>query len=195
MSAAAAVSVWLFLKPVTVKPGGFRKPQFALVWIGLILGATFLLTPLWPTQLVGGIEQWLSKIPTNVSKGWNPVNVFTYIGVILFLSAPANSIVRLTLTVVGTDWRKSQEKLRGGRLIGVLERWLIFGLATAGEPTAAALIVSAKSLLRFPELNRAGTDSNADSDQPAEVDIVTEYFLLGSLLSWSLALFPSLLFI
>lgn len=62
----------------------------------------------------------------------------------------------------------------------------------AGEPTAAALIVSAKSLLRFPEISR--TTSATDRTGVAEVDAVTEYFLLGSLVSWLLALAPVLLF-
>jgi hypothetical protein len=66
------------------------------------------------------------------------------------------------------------------------------------ELTAASLIISAKSLLRFPELlNRVARSDDAESSAvsaPAEVDLVTEYFLLGSLLSWSLALAPALLF-
>ena len=61
---------------------------------------------------------------------------------------------------------------------------MIFSLGLAGEPTAAALIVSAKSLLRFPELSRA-----------SEIDAVTEYFLLGSLASWGLALLFVLLLV
>jgi len=189
------VGGWLTIKTLAADDNDRKKPQLALAWLGVFFLVTLFLTPFWPGQLMPVIEQWVSKFPFTLSERWEPVDVFTYIGVILFLSAPANSIVRLTLTVVGTDWRKSQKKLRGGRLIGVLERWLIFGLATAGEPTAAALIVSAKSLLRFPELNRAGVESDVNQDQPAEVDIVTEYFLLGSLLSWSLALFPALMFV
>jgi len=198
--AAVAIGMWLFIK--TDNPNKKDKPsnndvrmsKYALVWVSVVLVATLLLTPIWPSLLKTDIANWLGKLPLSLPKEWEPVHVFVYIGVMLFLSAPANAIVRISLTVAGTNWRKSQQKLRGGRLIGVLERWLIFGLATAGEPTAAALIVSAKSLLRFPELSRAGANSEASPGQPLEVDFVTEYFLLGSLLSWTLALFPALLF-
>src|SRR5690606_29978105 len=110
-------------------------------------------------------------------------------------SAPANGVVRAVLTCVGTPWQRSATRLRGGRLIGALERWLIFGLAIAGEPTAAALVVSAKSLLRFPELSRtgqpppSGSSGVRDDEQsaPADIDLLTEYLVLGSLVSWVLA--------
>lgn len=65
---------------------------------------------------------------------------------------------------------------------------MIFALSVAGEPTAAALIISAKSLLRFPELNSASRGSTERGDSVPNVDVVTEYFLLGSLTSWFLAL-------
>lgn len=68
----------------------------------------------------------------------------------------------------------------------MIERWMIFALALAGEPTAAALIVSAKSLLRFPELSK--TAESTHDDAGVDIDAVTEYFLLGSLASWALAL-------
>lgn len=83
-------------------------------------------------------------------------------------------------------------------MIGAIERLLIYGLAVVGEPTAAALIVSAKSLLRFPELSKVarqpdGGEEGEGSTEAAAVDYVTEYFLLGSLVSWFVALASALL--
>lgn len=199
-STAVAIGAWLIFKTDTASKTGQPNDTdalmsiFALVWVSVVLITTLLMTPVWPSSLKAEIANWTGKLPLNLPDGWEPVHIFVYIGVMLFLSAPANSIVRMSLTVAGTDWRKSQQKLRGGRLIGILERWLIFGLATAGEPTAAALIVSAKSLLRFPELSRTSAKSTPTPGEPLEVDLVTEYFLLGSLLSWTLALFPAFLF-
>ena len=78
---------------------------------------------------------------------------------------------------------------RGGRLIGPLERYLILGLALAGEPTAASLVVAAKSILRFPEL--ASVARREDRGERLDrVDAVTEYVLIGSLVSWAVALAP-----
>lgn len=84
--------------------------------------------------------------------------------------------------------------------IGPLERWLIFGLALAGQPTAAALVISAKSLIRFPELqskggHRRAVDISAESNARGpvqQIDELTEYFLIGSLLSWLIALLAAL---
>ncbi len=79
---------------------------------------------------------------------------------------------------------------------------MILGVALAGEPTAAALIVSAKSLLRFPEISKVSQLTEEESSQneaassehteqePLEVDSIIEYFLLGSLTSWILAVAP-----
>ena len=65
-------------------------------------------------------------------------------------------------------------------------------------PRRAKRLVSAKRLLRFPELNRLGREREAASrggGELAEIDVVTEYFLLGSWISWLTALAPSALFL
>ena len=64
-------------------------------------------------------------------------------------------------------------------MIGPLERLLIIGFVVAGQPMTAALVVTAKSLLRYPELR---------SHDDVDVHAVTEYVLIGSLMSWAVAL-------
>jgi hypothetical protein len=100
------------------------------------------------------------------------------VGALLVMQATANSVVRLILTAVGADFEAAEEKLRGGRIIGPLERSLVFGFTVAGEPTAAVLVISAKSLLRFPEIS---------TSDKTRIDTVTEYFLVGSMASWIVA--------
>lgn len=125
-------------------------------------------------------------------------------GIMLFLAATSNGVVRAVLAAAGTQITGEEKRLRAGRFIGVIERLLIFGLAVAGQATAAALVVSAKSILRFPELSKKAKE--ADAEVPGvvdggggdkvvvDVDVITEYFLLGSLTSWLLALAPAALF-
>jgi hypothetical protein len=117
-----------------------------------------------------------------------PEEVVLVSGVLLMLFATSNAIVRLVLTAMGTRFSNAEQRLRGGRVIGPLERLLIFGLGLAGQPTAAALVIGAKGLLRYPELNGLRGESGART-----IDVVTEYLLIGSLTSWLLALFPLLL--
>jgi hypothetical protein len=139
------------------------------------------------------VVRWLAGFPFPVLARHDPGHAVLLAGALLFLLATTNGVVRAVLTTAGTPVRRSEQRLRGGRLIGPIERLLIFGLAVAGAPTAAALIVSAKSILRFPELARKAETGSSDAPV-AEVDFITEYFLLGSLVSWLVALAPTILF-
>ena len=67
--------------------------------------------------------------------------------------------------------------LRGGRLIGPLERLLIVALSLIGALPIVAGLLAAKGIVRFPEISndRAGGSK-------------AEYFLVGSFVSWALAL-------
>ena len=101
------------------------------------------------------------------------------VGVFVFLQATSNGLIRLLLQVVGTLPEENQ-KLKGGRVIGPLERSLIWALGLAGHLAAAALVIAAKGLLRFPELSK--------EEDSAKIHTVTEYLLVGSLASWTIAL-------
>jgi hypothetical protein len=114
-------------------------------------------------------------------------------GVLTMLFATSNALVRLVLTAMGTKFSNAEQRLRGGRVIGPLERVLIFGLGLAGQATAAALVIGAKGLLRYPELNGLRNEPGAAGPPARTIDVVTEYLLIGSLTSWLLALFPLVL--
>lgn len=64
---------------------------------------------------------------------------------------------------------------KGGRVIGRLERLLIFMLVLAGQVAAIGLLIAAKSVLRFSELAR---DDRS----------VSEYVIIGTLASFAWAL-------
>ncbi|MDX2375692.1 hypothetical protein M4I32_02645 [Microbacterium sp. LRZ72] len=66
--------------------------------------------------------------------------------------------------------------LKGGRLIGPLERILVLALTLAAAYALLAAALAAKGIVRFPEISR---DDGGDR---------AEYFLVGSLVSWVLAL-------
>lgn len=62
----------------------------------------------------------------------------------------------------------------GGKAIGMLERALVYAAVLVGHPEAAALVVAVKSVARYPEF--------------AHDRKFAEYFLVGTLLSLSVAL-------
>lgn len=99
------------------------------------------------------------------------------LGVLLFLTTAANVVVRQALEATGPQVLATEKTLRGGRLLGPLERWLVFGFAVSGQVGAIAVVVAAKGILRFPEISQDSKDG-----------MRAEYVLVGSFVSWALAL-------
>ncbi|MGA8995149.1 MAG: hypothetical protein WB441_12665, partial [Nocardioidaceae bacterium] len=104
----------------------------------------------------------------------------TTLGVALALLATGNVLVRLLLDAVGVPAVTNEKRLRGGRLLGPMERLFLLVLALVGQLGVGGVVVAAKGLLRYPELQRSGRD-----DGPTDL---SEYFLIGSFASWLLAL-------
>ena len=174
----------------------------------------------------GPLATWLhwADLPGNGSL--SPGRVLLLSGLALFNVATANTIVRLVLLAIGAlrpsdvtnanaaaaaaasqtgrpappTHGQPADRLKGGRLLGPMERLVILGLGLAGEFGAAGLVIAAKGLLRFPEIQAAARSSSATPGDPADpgaaayqggpagIDDVTEYFLVGSFVSWLIAL-------
>ena len=112
-------------------------------------------------------------------------------GLTLVQLATGNRLVRLVLVTTGAlpagpVTGGVDGELRGGRLLGPLERLFILGLGLAGELTAAGLVIAAKGLIRWPELRSHARSE--DDTRASDIDKVTEYFLVGSFVSWLVAL-------
>ena len=71
---------------------------------------------------------------------------------------------------------------RGGRLIGPLERVIVLLLTLFAAYPLLAAMLAAKGIVRFPEISRDGANGAR-----------AEYFLVGSLVSWVVALGGALL--
>jgi hypothetical protein len=152
-----------------------------------LLTSIVLLTPVSPQAPVRpfGAKLEASRLASAANIGADQLLVLLACAVLL--GATSNQVVRIILKGTGAEWQGNRESLRGGRWIGPLERLLIFGFAAAGDLTGAALIASAKSLLRFPEISK-GTRAEDG------IHKLTEYFLVGSLSSWSIALYLATMF-
>ena len=159
-----------------------------IVPLGVAIGVTGSFAEIHIQSLVHEVAE---RLPDGAIGGRAADQVALILALFTVMVSTGNAIVRLALAGIGTPVASSETRLRGGRLIGPLERALILGLALAGQPTAAALVISAKGLLRFPELN----DLRNQQESPGEggvrrIDEVTEYLLVGSLVSWVVALAP-----
>ncbi len=137
----------------------------------------------------GDLARWLqwTGLPATDAPA-SPNTVLLVAGLLLVQVATANTVVRLILTQTGAlgpvGEPQASDRLRGGRILGPMERLVILGLGLAGEVTAASLVIAAKGLIRWPELRQ----SDLKDPDTIGVDEVTEYFLVGSMVSWTFAL-------
>lgn len=217
--AAAAGAAWAELSRRTQMTGRAALAALA-VCAAIVVGLLAFSGAASPAD--GPLATWLAwaDLPGH---GPLPVaRVLLLTGLAVFNVATANIIVRLVLLTIGalrpsdvTDANAAAaaaasltghptpptqaqpaDRLKGGRLLGPMERLVILGLGVAGEFGAAGLVIAAKGLLRFPEIQAAargngasGTGPNASyQGGPAGIDDVTEYFLVGSFVSWLIAL-------
>jgi len=195
--AVACAGAWLWCFPTR---GAARAGIWPVVGLAVLCAAfVALLGPRTDVGLLGVL--WSLPSP------WGPLSLdaaLLVIGVILFLFESSNLVVRAALaqaktvdasaapsitpgaaaSVPGPTVRPTSSAeppaiapLKGGRLIGPLERVVMFGLVLSASYTLLAAVLAAKGIVRFPEISRDRDTGNR-----------AEYFLVGSLVSWVIAL-------
>lgn len=171
-----ALTAWTLGSAEALAARARRAPRI-VAFSGLALGIVVSLL-----LADGGSHQWpdifsgaLTSIPYD--------RAALVLGVMLAQLATANVIVRLTLASVGVPTAPGEERLRSGRVLGSMERLFILGLGMTGAFTAAAAVVAAKGLLRYPDV-KADRGAAAVGVRP---NPVSEYFLIGSFASWLIA--------
>lgn len=182
----------LVIAAVTVAWGqavtrGFRR---GTAWVPLLVAGAGLVVAValsgWAGPAEGLLDRWLADVALPLLAGMPADQFLLLLGVVLVQLSTGNVVVRLVLTATGTinpardAASQPERRLKGGRLLGPMERVLILGLGLAGQVTVAGLVVAAKGLLRFPELS-----SKLEQER---IHRLTEYFLVGSFVSWLLAL-------
>ena len=176
---AAVVVAW----GITVREGfGRNRASVPLTLFGVALALAVVVAPA-AGAADGLLGDWLSRDPLPVLTGLTPDRVLLLAGAFPVQLSTGNVLVRLVLAATGTvnptkvgGLDDPETQLKGGRLLGPMERLFILGLGLAGNLTAASIVIAAKGLLRFPELQ-----SRLDQTR---VHRLTEYFLVGSFVSW-----------
>lgn len=103
-----------------------------------------------------------------------------------FLIATVVSAIMMRLLM--SKWTLPEDRVgdslpNAGQYIGILERIFVFGFIVLQQWQAIGFLIAAKSILRFSDLSRA-------KDRK-----LTEYVLIGTLLSFSLAISAGLLYL
>jgi hypothetical protein len=181
--AALAAVLWEWLCLRSERSG---KQQGAPLAVFAATLGVLTLSSGWSSAVHGGVARWSAWVQLPLH-GVTPTRVLMIVGVVLAQFATGNQLVRLVLGSVGAvrpaGEPQPSDRLKGGRLLGPMERLLILSLGVGGQVAAASAVVAAKGIIRFPELT-AQKNRNGD----VGIDEVTEYFLVGSFASWLLAL-------
>lgn len=162
-------------------PPSTQRPWPALVVLTLGALAAVACSG-WASDADGVLGDWLRSSDASPLRTVSPAHALLLAGCLLTQVVTGNTVVRLVLGATGTigPTRTPEQTIKGGRLLGPLERLLIVGLGLAGQFGAVGVVIAAKGVLRFPELQGQA--------RTARIDDLTEYFLVGSFLSWSFAL-------
>lgn len=132
--------------------------------------------------LVAGIWYWWFDYPVIFANQAFSTTFWIYVTAILFLSFPTGIIIKELLA----SWSEilfegSDESLAdAGKYIGILERLLIFTFIATGHWEGVGFLLAAKSIFRFGDLKES-------KDRK-----LTEYILIGTLLSFGIAIIISL---
>ncbi|RYB90029.1 hypothetical protein EUA93_20995 [Nocardioides oleivorans] len=168
---------------------GFGHPGQKAAWLPLVVLVVSLVAAVGCSGLAGQasgpLGRWLGSVSLPALAGTDPDRFLLLLGAFAVQLSTGNVLVRLVLKSTGTihplaNGALPPTQLKGGRLLGPLERVFILALALGGQVTAASVVVAAKGLLRFPELS--------SRHEQQQVHEMTEYFLLGSFVSWLVAL-------
>lgn len=207
---AVSSGLWLWVRSAATWSAR-RGTTGAVAAAGVFL-AMVATAGLWPAPPGGLVAAWQDGLPFERLAAADTDRLLAAGAVAVALTATGNALVRLGLTGLDPASMGGEQRVKGGRLIGPVERLFIFGFVLTGQATAAALVISAKTLLRFPQLRWdrpvAPRDRPpADQDQPAadqsprdeqarrDEEAVAEYLVCGSLLSWSVAVVGVLLLV
>jgi hypothetical protein len=165
----AAVIAWVASTPVD------RAYPWPIVGLGLTVLAILAGNAHLPGP-DGWLTEWYESLDIPSLHGISFERFALTVGCLVFLVESANIIVRMVLAGTDAGVMASEQTLKGGRVLGPIERILIFAMALSGQYAALTAIVAAKGILRFPEISRDVAGRKA------------EYVLVGSFVSWAVAL-------
>ena len=95
---------------------------------------------------------------------------------VILLTVVSSIFIKVVMSCMNLEISQGNTDMNGGRYIGILERLFTFAFVVTGNLQAVGFLIAAKSVFRFGDLNK---DNNRD---------MTEYVLIGTLISFGLAL-------
>ncbi len=110
-------------------------------------------------------------------------NTLLFMCMVVFVTYVSAILIRMMIAPYVTELAEDEANTteggslkNAGRYIGMLERLFVFGFILLGQWAAIGLLIAAKSVFRFGDLNKGKNRK------------LTEYVLIGTLLSFGLAI-------
>jgi hypothetical protein len=155
----------LYLQKESTKPKWFIVDQFLHILVLGILGFV-----------------WFGSFADIVPFWHNPV-IWIFITAILFLTLASGIIIQVLLGKWASSLSDGEDDslANAGKYIGILERLFVFVFVVTGNWQAVGFLLAAKSVFRFGDLKES-------KDRK-----LTEYILIGTLLSFGIAILTGLL--
>lgn len=150
-----------------------------LAWLAVVLVALFACSGS-VEPISGPLARWYEQLGFGFVASVSVDQFVLGVSAALFMTASGNRVVRLVLAAAGVSLKKNESDVPGGRALGPLERLIVFAIVLAADPAAAAIVITGKGLLRFPEIRR-------ENDDDSGPDARTEYFLIGTFASLLIA--------
>ena len=133
-------------------------------------------------SVIAGLVYWYEPYQIDIGI------LYSYESLLLVLSLLSLTYVSsVFMKMIMSRWKMEEDNSKdslenAGRYIGILERLFVFGFILIGQWQGIGLLIAAKSVFRFGDLSRA-------KDRK-----LTEYILIGTLLSFGLAIIIGIAF-
>lgn len=142
----------------------------------------FLTDQIFHFIVIGIVVYIIDPFTINLEKIYSKESLL-FILALLLISFVSSIVMRMIMGKWNLEEDDSDDSLESaGKYIGVLERLFVFGFILLNQWSAIGLLIAAKSVFRFGDLSRA-------KDRK-----LTEYILIGSLISFGLAILIGLLY-
>ena len=151
----------------------FQKPKTKRTWFVVDQIAHILI-------LIGIVLLYENK---PIPDFWNDNQFWILLAGFLLLTKPTSIFIKTIISIWAPESKDSNEDnslIAAGNYIGILERLFVFGFILTGHFEAIGFLLAAKSIFRFGDLKEA-------KDRK-----LTEYVLIGTLISFGIALLTGL---
>jgi hypothetical protein len=135
--------------------------------------------------VIVGIWLWLDASASDILSGFFTHQSLLLLFCLFFLMNPSAILIKIFIAgwLPENDNKEKKTLANAGKWIGILERLFVFGFVVSGNWSGIGFLLAAKSVFRFGDLKEK------------EGIKFTEYILIGTLLSFGLAMLVSLFYL